>query len=130
MFINRSGLVPGMIFTQIAIAGALCCLASVRGVTAAALVYVGYTAFQWMCEPGIYSLLMNGVPAEERSGASALANLAMSSAQVAAGALAGISLIRFGYPPVLWATAVAALATAGLFGLLPRKPAPAHRSTA
>jgi MFS family permease len=112
---RRFGLVTGIVYTQIVTAVALGCLAAVPGASAAAIVYAGYVAFQWMNEPGMYSLLMNEVAPSERSGASALNFLVISSAEAIAAAAAGASFVRFGYPAVLSATAGVALVAALLF---------------
>ena len=72
--------------------------------------------FQFMSEPGLYSLLMSGVTKEEQSGASSLNFLVMCSVQTVAVTLAGSAYARFGYPPVLGAAACVALVAALLFG--------------
>jgi predicted MFS family arabinose efflux permease len=84
----------------------------------AAFAYVIYMAIQWMSEPGMFTLLMNKMSPEERSGASALTFLVMSLSQSFAAATAGASFTRFGYPAVLSVTAVVALAAAGVSRLL------------
>jgi predicted MFS family arabinose efflux permease len=75
-------------------------------------------AFQWMSEPGMFSLLMTRVAPTERSGASALNFLVISSANAIAAAAAGLSFARFGYPVVLAAIAGLALIAAFLFRTL------------
>jgi predicted MFS family arabinose efflux permease len=86
-------------------------LAMMTSGTTAAAMYVAYTAFQWMSEPGLYALLMNGVRPQERSGAAALNALVMSSSQAVAGAVAGVGFVQFGYPAVIGGAAtVAAIA--------------------
>lgn len=47
----------------------------------AGFVYIGFTAFQYMNEPGTYSLLMNGVAEDERGGAAASNSLVISSSR-------------------------------------------------
>ncbi len=120
---KKLGLIPAIVSTQIATAIALGCLALTRDPWLATLVYPVYAAVQWMCEPGMYSLLMSSVPEAERSGASALNVLVMSSVQAAAAAVAGISLSRFGYPAVLFVLAGIVVLAAGTFHrLLGRTP--------
>jgi predicted MFS family arabinose efflux permease len=85
----------------------------------AALGFMGYSAFQWMSEPGMYSLLMSQVSAPERTGASALNFLVVFSANAIAAALAGAALSKYGYSPVLGTAAVVALLAAVLFRTLP-----------
>jgi MFS family permease len=115
---RRFGLVTGIIYTQLATAMALGALAGVRGASTAAFAYVVYMAFQWMSEPGMYTLLMNKMAPSERNGASALNFLVISLSQAFAAAAAGASFTRFGYPAVLIVTAVVALAAAALSRLL------------
>jgi len=118
LIFRRFGLVTGIIYTQIATALALGALAGVRGASTAAFAYVIYMAFQWMSEPGMYTLLMNRISPAERNGASALNYLVISVSQSLAAAAAGASFTRFGYPAVLSVTAVVALAAAALSRLL------------
>jgi MFS family permease len=115
---RKFGLISGIMYTQIATAVALGSLAVVRGASAPAFVFAGYMAFQWMSEPGMYSLLMNQVSRAEQTGASTLNFLVISSTQAVAAAAAGASFARFGYPPVLCAIAGVALAAAFLFRIL------------
>jgi predicted MFS family arabinose efflux permease len=115
---RKFGLVPGIVYMQIATAAGLALLAAAPGVTAAATIFIGYTAFQWMSEPGMFSLLMNRVSPAEQTGASTLNFLVINIAQAAAAAAAGASFQRFGYPMVLGVTAGVALLAACLFRLL------------
>jgi MFS family permease len=114
---RRFGLVNGIVYTQVATALTLGGLA-VGPAPSAAMVYACYTAFEWMNEPGMYSLLMNQVKPAEQTGASALNFLVISLAQAIAAAAAGDSFARFGYPAVIGVTAGVALAAAFLFRLL------------
>lgn len=127
---RKFGLVTGIMYTQLATALALACLAAVRVASAAAFIYVGYMAFQWMSEPGMYSLLMNEVLPAERSSASALNFFVISLASAIAAAFAGQGFARFGYPAVIGVTAVVAVLAALLFWLLlgtrTTEVAPAH----
>jgi predicted MFS family arabinose efflux permease len=118
MVFRKFGLVTGIVYTQVAAALALGCLAAVSGPSAATAIFMGYTAFQWMNEPGMYSLLMNQVKPSEQTGASALNFLVINVAQAIAAAAAGASFVRFGYPAVLGVIAGVALAAACLFRLL------------
>lgn len=113
--LRKYGVVAGIVYMQLATALALGSLAAVHAVSAAIVLYTVYTAFQWMSEPAIYSLLMSTVPPAEQAGASALNFLVISFAQSIATALAGVAFVRFGYPAVLGVTAGIALATAVLF---------------
>lgn len=118
LIFRRFGLVTGIVYTQLGTALALGCLAVLPGVSAAAGMYVGYMALQWMSEPGMYSLLMNQVSPAERTGASTLNFLVISVAQALAAAAAGTSLVTFGYPAVICATAGVAGIAALLFRVL------------
>ena len=115
MIFRKLGLVTGIVYTQIATALALLCLARTTTVSGAAVVYVTFMAFQWMSEPGMFTLLMGKVMLAERSGASALNFLVISFANAVAAGAAGWSFARFGYPSVLAALAGLALAAAILF---------------
>ena len=116
---RKFGLVTGIMYMQIATALSLGLLATAPGARSAAIIYTGFMAFQWMSEPGMETLLMNEISPTERSGASALNLLVISSAQAVVAVIAGASFARFGYPPVLAAIGIVALISAVLFrGLL------------
>ncbi len=114
-FFRKFGLINGVVFTQVATAVLLLMIAFTAHPLAAAIVYVFFSAFQWMNEPGIYSLLMNMVPAEDRSGAAASNSLVMSGSQVIASTLAGSAYARYGYPAALRGIALVALLAASFF---------------
>jgi MFS family permease len=116
---RKFGLVTGIVYTQVLTALTLAGLATGPGASMAALGFMGYSAFQWMSEPGMYSLLMSQVSAPERTGASALNFLVVFSANAIAAALAGAALSKYGYSPVLGTAAVVALLAAVLFRTLP-----------
>jgi len=121
LVLRRFGLVGGIVGMQLAAAVALACLVPGPPLLAAAAAYAGFMSFQSMCEPGTYSLLMNHVREEQRSGAAALNFLVAFLMQAASAALAGLSVARFGYPPALAAAAAASVAAALLFRRLMRK---------
>jgi predicted MFS family arabinose efflux permease len=79
-------------------------------------------SFQYMGEPGVYSLLMNRVPAGQRTGASALNFVVLFGAQAIAAWAAGSAITRVGYPPVLFTAGAMALLAALLFAKLLREP--------
>ena len=103
----------------------LIALAASSGPWLAATAYTGYMAFQYMSEPGMFTVLMEVVPAGERNGASALNFLVSFAGQAIAALVAGWMLDRLGYPPVLAAGAVICVAAALLFRTL-RQGSPAH----
>jgi hypothetical protein len=120
LVLRKLGLIRGVMSMQIATGLSLAALA--RGPTGfAASAYAAYTSFQYMSEPGIFSLLMSKVRAEEQSGASALNFLVGFSVQAIAVTCAGLAYARFGYPPVLGAAACLAIIAALLFGLALRR---------
>ena len=112
---RRAGLVNGIVYTQIATAVCLACLVPLHDQTIAAVIYVAFTACQWMNEPGIYTLLMDHVAPSEQAGASALSFLVISLATAIATAIAGSSFASLGYPAVLAATGSMALIAAVFF---------------
>ncbi len=118
LLFRKLGVVTGVACTQLVVALLLGFLAATSGALPAAVIYVGYTGFLWMSEPGTFSLLMSGVSPSERAGASALNFLVISLVQAGAVAATGASFTRFGYPPVLAAIAAVALIAAISFWLL------------
>jgi MFS family permease len=121
---RKLGIVTGVASTQLVAALLLGFLAVISSGLPAAFVYVGFTGFLWMSEPGLFSLLMSGVPQEQRTGASALNFLVISLVQAGAVAATGASIARFGYPTVLGAISVLAAIAATAFWILlePRSP--------
>jgi MFS family permease len=115
---RKVGVVDGVVYVQIAAAIALGALALCTRAPVAAVVYVGYTALQWMTEPGMMLLLMNRVAPEERTGASALSFLVMNIAGAVATALAGASFSKYGYPFVLMVVSIVGLVAAFTFRLV------------
>lgn len=114
------GTISGIVYTQLACAAALGCLAASGGGWASAIAYAGYAGFHWMSEPGMYSLLMSRVQESQRAGASAVNVLVISGARAAAAGAAGIAFVRFGYPTVMMAIVAVIAASACLFGVLLR----------
>jgi len=109
LVLRRLGAVTGVMCMQLTTAAALGILALGPPGALAGVVYAGYMAFQYMSEPGMYSLLMDGVEARERGGASALNFLVVFGGQALAAAVAGVGVRKFGYPVVLAIAAMAAL---------------------
>lgn len=101
LVLKKFGLVTGIMYTQIAAALALASMAAVSAAPAAAVIFMCYTAFQYMSEPGMYSLLMNRVSPSEQTGASSLNFLVMNVSQAVAAVASGAAFERFGYPVVL-----------------------------
>jgi predicted MFS family arabinose efflux permease len=122
---RKLGLIPGIASTQLITAVFLGILAATTRPLPAAVVYVGYTGFLWMSQPGLFTLLMDRVAPAEQAGASALNFLVISLAQAAAVAAAGAAFLRFGYPIVLTALAGIALLAAFCFWWTLRGDSPA-----
>jgi MFS family permease len=113
--LRRFGLIRGIAGMQFAAGLALGSLAGSTSAAHAALSYTAYVAFQYMSEPGTFSLLMNKVTADQRGGASALNFFVAFGAQALAANVAGIGFARFGYPAVLWSAAGLAVLSGLLF---------------
>lgn len=111
--LRRLGLVRGISWMQGLTGLALLLLAAAVGPLFAALAYAAFMVFQYMSEPGLYTLLMDSVPEERRSQASALNFMVASSAQALAAALSGAVIERVGYAAVL-VTASCICVVAGL----------------
>jgi MFS family permease len=124
LLFRRTGLVKGVVLTQIATAAVLAALAltddAIRGVIYPAWLYPLYMAVQYMNEPGIYSLLMDQIPADQRSSASASTFFVTSACQAVASAIMGVVIVRFGYSVVLLGIALIAAAATLLFTRLSR----------
>lgn len=112
MLFRALGLVQGIVATQILTAVCLGCLAGTRNTGLAAAMYLGFSAMQWMSSPGLYNLLMSGVPDEERSTAAAMTMFCNALVGAVATAGTGVLFTRFGYPPVLAGIAVVAVVAA------------------
>jgi len=113
--IRRAGLTRGIAISLFGTAIALAMIGITRQATVAVGLYVVYYALMFMCEPGIYNLLMDRIPEEERSTASAVQNLSGALCQAATAAATGSCIVRFGYGAVLFSNAVAAVSAALLF---------------
>jgi predicted MFS family arabinose efflux permease len=103
--LKRLGQVRGITSMQLATGLALLLLAFSPTAGLAVAAYLGYMAFQYMSEPGLFSLLMSRVAPGERSGAAALYFLVTSLAGSIAAIVGGGAVVRFGYPSVLVAAA-------------------------
>jgi hypothetical protein len=114
---RKAGMVNGIAWMMAATAGGLACLAARPAAATAA--YVGYMAFQWMSEPGLSTLLMNGVEERQRGGAAAMNYLVMFGSTGLAALVGGQAVSRFGYGVTLAGSAGLVLLAAALFqGLL------------
>src|SRR3984957_18564646 len=122
LLFRRTGLIKGIILTQLATAAALASLALIHpgphGGTPAAWIYPVYMAMQFMNEPGIYSLLMDQISPGERSSASASTFFVSNACQAMASAATGVAIVRFGYSAALLGIAGLAVAATLLFARL------------
>jgi predicted MFS family arabinose efflux permease len=109
------GLVRGVVVTQLLTAVAVGGLAATHDGRLAIVLYLFFSAMQWMSAPGLYNLLMSETPDEERSTASAATMFCNALVSSGATAGAGILFARFGYPPVLTGIAALAVMVAMLF---------------
>jgi len=109
------GLVNGIAITQISAGIVLVLLSKAANERVAIVLYLIYSAAQWMSSPGLYNLLMSKTPDEDRSNAAAATMFCNSLVASLATAGAGILFARFGYSPVLMLLGAGALLIALLF---------------
>ena len=113
--IRRFGTVRGIAMIQAVVALTLALLATGPPALVASVTYALFGAFQYMCEPAIFTLLMSGVETDHRAGASSLNFFVTSASQAGTSALAGMSIVRFGYRPLLIFASVTTALAAWLF---------------
>jgi MFS family permease len=125
---KRVGTVIGIMCTQLAAGVALFALSRSHTVSASIIFYLAFTGIQFMSGPGLYSLLMNRLPDDERGLASAVQNVVSALSHAGVAVVAGVMLVKFGYPNVLASTAgiavTAALLLFVLLGSIDRLPLP------
>lgn len=115
---RRWGRIAGVAAAQACTAIALVSMALTHNGSFAIAYYLVYSGAQWMTGPGIYSFLMDNIPEEERSTASAIQNFSGAICQAATAAITGWCIVRFGYGDVLLGNAGAAILASALFVLL------------
>jgi MFS family permease len=118
LILKKFGLVWGIVYMELAAGISLATLATGPPVGIAVLGFAGYTAFQWMDEPAMESLLMTKVEPHERSGATALMYMVIFASGAVTAPIAGSGLTRFGYPLIISAAAFLLVLGALLFGFL------------
>jgi predicted MFS family arabinose efflux permease len=117
--LRRLGMVPGIASMHFGVAVVLGLFAlGPRTFWAAAALYMAFMAFQFMCEPGVFTLLMTQVETNERAGVSALNFFTTSASQAVAAAVGGMAVTRYGYPTVLSTAAAVGAVAAFLFWFL------------
>ena len=122
LVLRKMGLVSGTAAMLMATAIALGGLAAGPTGWAAAAVFMTYTSCQWMSDPGVNTLLMDGVREAERTGAAALMMLVSFAAQLVASLAGGATIARFGYSAMLAYAAVLAAVAAVAFRTLSIRP--------
>lgn len=115
LLFRRTGIPGGVSLAQLGTAALLLLIAETRFVPAAACFYVIYFAVQFMCEPGIYQMLMERIPEAERSSASAIQNLSGALCQAGTVAITGTCIVAYGYRKLLIANAAIAVLASLLF---------------
>lgn len=121
LILKKFGLIWGIVYMELAAGISLATLATGPPVGIAVLGFAGYTAFQWMDEPAMESLLMTKVAPHERSGATALMYMVIFASGAMTAPVAGKGLTRFGYPAIISAAAFLLVLGALLFGFLLRE---------
>lgn len=102
---RRYGTLKGVTVSQLGAAVALVAFATMGAKLWMVAAFAMLSLFQYMNEPGLYTLLMNNVSPEEQSSASAWNFFVICGAQFLAAMIGGTQLTRMGYPPVLIAAA-------------------------
>jgi len=115
MLLKRLGVANGIAAAQLGTGIFLVLIAATRFVPAAVCFYLLYFAAQFMCGPGIYQMLMERIPEEERSTASALQNLCGALCQSGTAAITGACIVAYSYRTVLIGDACIAVVAALLF---------------
>lgn len=125
---RRFGILPAVTFSQLATSISLAAFSTFSAGSWMLASYAAYSLFQYMNEPGIYTLLMNGVAPEEQSSASAWNFFVICAAQSVAALIAGMLLPRIGYPAVLCsAAALMGVSAVALYLSIRQKPDSAQK---
>jgi len=103
---RRWGTLPTVTLSQVATSISLFGFASVLLGPWMLLSFSAYSLFQYMNEPGVYTLLMNNVSPEEQSSAAAWNFFVICAAQGVAALISGNLIARVGYSVVLSSAAV------------------------
>ena len=118
LLFRKWGLIQGILFTQLGTAAMLLLLSATDHPLPVTVFYIFFCAFQWMNEPGLYSLLMNSVAATDREAASASNSFVISASQAIAAAIFGSAFAHYGYPVVIRIIAGIVIFSAILFSNL------------
>ncbi len=109
------GLRNGIAITQGIAALTLAALAAGHAPRVAMVLYLMFSAAQWMSSPALYNLLMNCTVEGERGTAAAMTMFCGSVASTIATIAAGSAITRFGYAPTMLVIAAYALGATVLF---------------
>ena len=110
---RRYGTLSTVTLSQVATSISLLGFASFLAGPWMILSFSTYSLFQYMNEPGVYTLLMNNVGPEEQSSAAAWNFFVICAAQSAAALIAGVLIARLGYSTIL-SLAAALMAVSGV----------------
>ena len=114
-FVYRStGKEKGIAILQAAASVALLSLCLRHSLMAVVVSYLSLTMFQYMCNPAIYSLLMDRTKAHLRPTTSALQNIVSCASAAIASAAAGILIAHFGYASLFAVCAILSIAAAAV----------------
>ena len=116
--LRRLGLLRGVASMQLATAVTMGFLVFTSSAAGAAFLYAAYMSAQFMSEPGMFSYLMDSTPPEGRNTASSLNFVVAFTAQAIAAAVAGVAIVRVGYPAVIGVAAILCAVSALLFRFL------------
>ena len=111
---RRIGVITGILMAQLITAAAAFGLGRAHSAGYAVAWYLAFTGAQFTAGPGFYGMLMSRMPESERSGASAIQNIAGALSQAGASTLTGILIVRFGYGLVCTGNATLAIVAAAL----------------
>lgn len=118
LLFRRLGIGRGVSVALLVTAVFLASIAEIRFEPAAICFYILYFAAQFLCGPGIYQMLMEQIPKEDRSSASAIQNLSGALCQAATAAITGACIVLYGYRTLLMGDAAVAVFASLLFAWL------------
>ena len=109
---RRIGVTAGILLAQVITGAAVFLLGSAHSAGYAVAWYLAFTGAQFTAGPGFYGMLMSRMPESQRSGASAMQNIAGALSQAGTSTLTGILIVRYGYGLVCSGNAVLAILAA------------------
>jgi predicted MFS family arabinose efflux permease len=106
---RRIGVIAGILLAQSITGAAVFSLGSAHSTGHAVAWYLAFTGAQFTAGPGFYGMLMSRIPESQRSGASAMQNIAGALSGAGASTLTGALIVRYGYGLVCTSNAVLAI---------------------